>query len=123
MTLAEMFDRLSGNPAISLVDREGLAEFARAHPKCLAGFFSDPKSHPENADLAVVLPELLRAFPSLRAAVLKPEAVVSVARDYGVAVYPALVFLTDGQAFKVMARIQAWADYHSQIQQWLDREG
>lgn len=120
MSLSNIFDRLVRNPSVTAVDREGLAEFAARHPQCLVGFFTDPKAHPENTDLAVVLPELLRAFPSLRAAVLKPEAVVATARDYGVAVFPALVFLDGGQVSKIMARIQAWADYHSQIQQWLE---
>jgi len=120
MSQAKMFERLLRDPAVSLVDREGLDEFAARHPHCLVGFFSDSKAHPENADLAVVLPELLRAFPSLRAAVLKPEAVAAAARDYGVAVYPALVFLSGGQIAKIMARIHAWGDYYSQIRQWLD---
>lgn len=115
MTLNELIERVSANGALPVLDGEGVAEFLRRQEFGALCFFNDPKVYPENFDLAVILPELLKGFPNLRAAVADPAQVNALARDYGVAVYPALVLFKDGEPRDVVARIQAWSEYRERI--------
>ncbi|MGD8498403.1 MAG: hypothetical protein PVG82_05825, partial [Chromatiales bacterium] len=69
-------------------------------------------------DVAVVLPELVRAFEGR----LRPGVVTDVfgdgkklMRHYGFREYPALVFVRGGEYIGTITRIQDWADYLDQI--------
>lgn len=115
MTLSELIERVSASGQMPVLERESIAEFVRTHEYGALCFFNDPKIYPENFDLAVILPEILKGFPQLSAAVVEPSQVPGLARDYGVAVFPALVLLKGGEAFDVVSRIQAWSEYRDRI--------
>ncbi len=81
-------------------------------------FAGDPKRFRDTTDVAVVLPELVKAFQGvLRAGVVAPEAEQSLQRHYGFAVWPALVFLRDGGYLGAITGIQNWAEYLHDISQ------
>lgn len=119
MTVSALLERLSGETHLPILGRDGLADFVARNEFSALCFFNDPKVYPENFDLAVILPEILKAFPQLSAAAVAPAEAAGLARDYGVAVFPALVLLRAGQPQDVVARIQSWSEYRDRIQRLL----
>ncbi|NDY89809.1 hydrogenase [Ideonella livida] len=80
-------------------------------------FFSgDPVRFPEGLDVAVVLPELQKAFPGrFSVGVVRREGEDEVARRYGAQRWPSLVFLRDGQYVATVAGMLDWTDYVEQV--------
>ena len=61
-------------------------------------FAGDPKRYKETTDVAVVLPELLKAFDGrLRAALVQKDAEIELQKHYGFRQWPTLVFLREEQ--------------------------
>lgn len=80
----------------------------------------DPAARPEVADLAVILPELVKGRTgTLRFAVIDREAEDALAAQYDVLVRPALVFLRDGQVKGAVPRIKDWAFYEQMLAECL----
>lgn len=84
-------------------------------------FTGDPVRFPECLDVAVVLPELQRAFePSqgrIGIGVVCRETEDEVARRYGVQRWPSLVFLRGGQYVATVAGMLDWTDYLARLEQ------
>lgn len=80
-------------------------------------FFSgDPAQRNDSGDVAVVLPELLRAFPGrLRAAVVARTAEAGLQKRFGVQVFPSIAVVRAGRTVAVLARIRDWAEYLATI--------
>lgn len=83
-------------------------------------FPGDPDTVKDATDVAVVLPELIKAFDQK----LNPGVVIDtfgdgmkLKRHYGFSHYPALVFVRDGGYVASITRIQNWADYLSTIEE------
>lgn len=72
----------------------------------------DPLQHPECLDVAVVLPEILRAFPGrFRAGVACAELESPLQLRYGFNRWPTLVFLRNGAYIGAISGIQDWSIY------------
>jgi hydrogenase-1 operon protein HyaE len=70
----------------------------------------------ESDDVAVVLPELMRAFHDrITPLVVSREAEMKLQARYRFNAFPALVFLRRGQYLGVIQRIQDWSDYLAEI--------
>ncbi|MGA7178400.1 MAG: hypothetical protein WBX11_02270 [Thiobacillaceae bacterium] len=81
-------------------------------------FAGDPKAFRETTDVAVVLPELVKAFQGgLIPGVVAAEAEKALQQHYGFASWPALVFLRDGGYLGSITGIQNWTDYLHEIGQ------
>lgn len=81
-------------------------------------FPGDPGTVKDATDVAVVLPELVRAFDGQ----LRPGVVTDVfgdgktlKRQYGFSEYPSLVFVRSGEYVGTITRIQDWGDYLDKI--------
>jgi len=75
-------------------------------------FAGDPKRFRETTDVAVVLPELVKAFQEgLTPGVVAVEAEKALQQHYGFTAWPALVFLRDGGYLGAITGIQNWAEY------------
>jgi len=87
-------------------------------------FFSeDPVKFRETLDLAVILPELHRAFEgSFRAGVLLPEASKKFHSRYGFRRWPAFVMLRDGQYLGAVDGVRNWDEYVGALQRLLAAE-
>ncbi len=85
-------------------------------------FFSgDPVRFPECVDVAVVLPELQRAFPGrFSVGVVSRADEDEVARRYGANRWPSLVFLRDGRYVTTVAGMLDWTDYVERVGQALE---
>ena len=83
-------------------------------------FFSgDPTTVKDATDVAVILPELVKAFGGA----LRPGVVTDTFGDgktlkmqYGFKESPALVFVREGEYVGAICRVQDWGDYLTQIQ-------
>ena len=79
-------------------------------------FAGDPKRYRDTTDVAVVLPELDKAFGGqLHPAVVASGAERKLQLHYGFSAWPALVFLRDGDYLGAITGIQNWAEYLQQI--------
>ena len=81
-------------------------------------FPGDPSTVKDATDVAVVLPELVKAFDGQ----LRPGVVTDVfgdgkllKRQYGFSEYPSLVFVRSGEYVGTITRIQDWGEYLDKI--------
>lgn len=95
------------------------AEFDRFRPRAghtLLFFSEDPGRFRETLDLAVILPELDRAFAGqFTVGVLLPEAARQIAPRYGFRRWPALVVLRDGAYVGAIDGLRNWDDYLGEL--------
>ena len=87
-------------------------------------FFTElMKPVPETADVAVILPELQRAFEGrFEVAVVAWEAQRDLQLKYRFMKYPSLVFLRRGEYLGVISGVLDWSDYLAEIERLLVAE-
>jgi hydrogenase-1 operon protein HyaE len=86
-------------------------------------FAGDPKRFRDTTDVAVVLPELVKAFEgALRPGVVAADAGQALQQYYGFTAWPALVFLRDGGYLGNITGIQNWSDYLHDISKLIAAE-
>ena len=99
------------------VDADGIETFLARPGHALLVFTEDPMRYKETLDLAVIVPQLQRAFPGrFVTGVLLPEAARQVQRRYGFNRWPALVMLMDGQYVGVIDGLRNWDEYLEELQ-------
>lgn len=107
-----------------LSTRHGFAElsidsfdvWANEPGRALVLFAEDPVRYKETLDLAVIAPELVRAFPGVfRAGVLLPEAARAIAVRYGFRRWPALVVLDGGSHVGAIDGLRNWDEYLNDV--------
>ena len=125
MDVAPLVARLVQQHGAAWITTATLADFtagdgAEAQDRVL--FFSgDPVRFPECLDVAVVLPELQRAFPGrFSVGVVQRAGEDEVARRYGAQRWPSLVFLREGRYVATIAGMLDWTDYLARVAQALD---
>jgi hydrogenase-1 operon protein HyaE len=105
------------------VDAETLDAFAAAPGHAMLVFTEDPVRFKETLDLAVIAPEVAKAFPgAFRTGVLLPADARKVATRYGFARWPALVLLKDGQYVGAIDGLRNWDEYLEEMQRLLAAE-
>jgi len=83
-------------------------------------FTEDPVRYKETLDLAVIAPEIARAFAGrLRTGVFLPAVSRKAAARYGFARWPALVVLKDGEYVGAIDGLRNWDEYLTDMQQLL----
>lgn len=118
-----LFERLTGALGYPAPDVEGFDAVAARAGHTLLFFAEDPERFKETLDLAVILPEIARAFPGeLEAVVLLPAVAPAVAKRYGVRRWPALVMLRDGQYVGAIEGLRDWQDYVFEVSRLLEIE-
>lgn len=118
--LHPLIARLTGEYGYPLLDADNLEAFCAAPGDAVLFCAGDPVQHPECLDVAVVLPELLRAFPGrFHAAVASSALESDMQARYGFNRWPTLVFLRDGAYVGVLSGIQDWSVYLARIQDLL----
>jgi len=114
-----------------LVSRHGFVQvdvgsfdaFAAASGHALLVFTEDPVRFKETLDLAVIAPEIAKAFAgAFRVGVLLPADARKVATRYGFARWPALVLLKDGQYVGAIDGLRNWEDYVEDMRRLLAAE-
>jgi hydrogenase-1 operon protein HyaE len=114
--MSPLIAALSSRHGIPTVDAGSIDAFlapAAGEPSHALLFFTgDPAQRGESNDVAVILPELLAAFPGcLRAAVVARAAEEALKPRFHVHVVPSLVVTRGGALLGVMPRIRDWSEY------------
>jgi len=110
-----LIERLITELGYPLLDEANIEAFV-ADQEVVLFCTEDPKRFPESNDVAVVLPELEAAFPGrFVPAVVDASIERKIQNQYGFKVWPALVFLRDGQYLGTITKIQDWAVYQHEI--------
>ncbi|MDX1500263.1 MAG: hypothetical protein R3176_10215 [Woeseiaceae bacterium] len=108
-----------GYPEVDLANHDAFV----AEPGMNVLFFpGDPQTVRDATDVAVILPELARAF----AGRLRPGVVTDtfgagkeLKRRYGFREFPSLVFVRSGDYVGTISRVQDWAEYLRHIDELL----
>jgi hydrogenase-1 operon protein HyaE len=103
LALVERLATQSGIPTVAAAD----VESAVAGDAPFAVLLTASKS-PESWDVCIVLPELLRAVPGMRAIALTPAESAKLASKYGIDKYPSVVVLRGGRYAGVIEGMQDW---------------
>jgi len=118
-----LIERLCATLAAPLLDAAGFDAWTNAAGHALAVFTEDPAQHHETLDLAVIVPELARAFPArFRAGVLLQAAARALAPRYGFRRWPALVLLKDGRYVGAIDGLRDWQEYVDELGTLLNAE-
>lgn len=111
-----------------LIDQHGLAaltdvaaaqSFAAADRPGVMFFPGHTARAAETGDVAVILPELMKAFSNMEGAVIAAECEKEAAAAFGVMVYPCLVFVRSGIVLGMVPKVRDWADYVARIRAFL----
>jgi hydrogenase-1 operon protein HyaE len=106
--LARYMQELSA-PAL---DAAGYDAWAEQPGHALVFFSEDPVMYRETLDVAVVVPELAKAYPGrFRCALLLSEPARAIAVRYGFRRWPALVVLRDGRYVGAIDGLRDWNEY------------
>jgi len=104
--------QLFAKHAFTEVCADNFAAFTGAQGHVLLLFTEDPFRIKETLDLAVIVPEIARAFPGRFAVgVLLPEAARALQPRYGFRRWPAVVMLKDGQYVGAIDGLRNWDEY------------
>ena len=106
-----MLDR-TGIPRLTAANQ---ASFLAAHPRAVLFFCGDPVKYPESNDVAMVLPEIVKEFEGLAAAIVDTEIEREMQSGFDFTVWPALAFFRDGNYTGAITGIQNWEDYLERV--------
>ena len=113
---------LTERHGLPLVDEASIDAFlAPAQGECPHAILFFAGDRGETADVAAVLPEILRAFDGrLRGAVVTAEAEAKLRARFQVHVFPSLAVTRGPDPVGVLPKIQDWSDYREKIEKYLN---
>ena len=115
-TVHPLVAQLAARHGFAALSVESFDGWANAPGRALVVFTEDPVRYKETLDLAVIAPEIVRAFPGVfRAGVLLPEAARAIAVRYGFRRWPALVVLDDGGYVGAIDGLRNWDEYLNEV--------
>jgi hydrogenase-1 operon protein HyaE len=121
--LHPLLDQLVSRHGFTALDADSIDGFIDAPGHVMLAFTEDPLRYRETLDLAVIAPEVARAFAGrFRVGVLYPEAARRVAPRFGFARWPALVMLRDGAYVGAIDGLRNWDEYLEETRRLLNSE-
>jgi hydrogenase-1 operon protein HyaE len=121
--LHPLLEQLSSRHGFERIDANDLDRFVAAPGHALLVFTEDPQRYKETLDLAVIAPEIARAFAGqFRTGVLLPADARKVAPRFGFARWPALVLLKDGRYVGAIDGLRNWDEYVQEMQRLIAAE-
>jgi hydrogenase-1 operon protein HyaE len=103
------------------VTAENIDAFVERPGHAMLVFTEDPLRVRETLDIAVIVPELMRAFSGrFRVGVLMPESARHVQARYGFRRWPALVVLAEGKHVGAVDGLRSWDEYVTEVARLLD---
>jgi hydrogenase-1 operon protein HyaE len=105
------------------ITAENIDAFIESPGHAMLVFTEDPLRVRETLDIAVIVPELMRAFSGrFRVGVLMPEAARQLQVRYGFRRWPALVVLSDGRHVGAVDGLRNWDEYVKELGALLETE-
>ena len=121
--LHPLIDQLFSQHGFARVDLDALDAFADLPGYTLLLFTEDPVRYKETLDLAVIAPQVAKAFEGrFRVGVLLPADARKAASRYGFARWPALVMLKDGRYVGAVDGLRNWDEYVEDVGRLLATE-
>jgi hydrogenase-1 operon protein HyaE len=121
MSIPRAFLERIGAPLVDETNIDETLTRAGVDRHVLMLFAGDPSQRPEAVDLAVIFPELLKAFDGrLSGAIVAAGAEKSLGQRFQVDVLPSLAVIRAGATIGVIPRIRDWAEYREKIEACLD---
>lgn len=118
-----LIDALGTKHGFTTVDERSLDDLAGPHEMAMLVICGNPQVTAEALDLAVVAPELLKAFGGRVAGLAAtPGAERHFQMRFGFSLFPALIFLRRGQYLGALTRMRDWAEYMAEIPEILQRQ-
>jgi len=115
--LAQLFTK----HGFAAITADNLDAFVAAPGHALLMFTEDPLRVKETLDLAVIVPELARAFAGrFRVGVLLPESARPLHTRYGFRRWPAFVVLRDGAYVGAVEGLRNWDEYLDDLARLLE---
>jgi hydrogenase-1 operon protein HyaE len=112
-----LIDALFTRHRFADVRADDVDAFVAHAPLALLVFLEEPRRYKEVLDLAVIVPEIVRAFPDRFAVgVLLPEAARALHPRYGFRRWPAIVVLRDAQYVGSVDGLREWSEYLSEVE-------
>ena len=100
----------------TVITQDNIESFTTAHDDVVLFFTEEPKNFPESNDVAVILPELLKAFAGrLTAAVVDTSVERALHQRYAFTKWPALVFLRRGEYLGVITGMRDWSEFQREF--------
>lgn len=101
---------------LPVVTSETLGDFAQGNGDTILFVTGDWSRHVEVNDVAVILPEILKASNgALKAAVLGRDSERKIQTTYRFSKFPSLIFLRDGEYLGTIQKVLDWQDYITEI--------
>jgi hydrogenase-1 operon protein HyaE len=121
--LHPLLDQLMSRHGFERVTVDSIDAFNAVPGHALLVFTEDPQRYKETLDLAVIAPEVARAFPGrLRTGLLLPADARKLAPRYGFSRWPALVLLKDGRYVGAIDGLRNWQEYIDEVGRLLAAE-
>jgi hydrogenase-1 operon protein HyaE len=119
-----LIEQLFSKHGYAELDAASVDAFTQRAGHALLLFTEDPVRVRETLDLAVIVPEIDRAFAGrLRIGVLLPAAAREVHPRYGFRRWPALVVLSGGRYVGAVDGLRGWDDYMMAVAGLLNDRG
>lgn len=118
-----LIEALVTRHGFAVVDEATLDAFLAAHEHSLLFFPGDAERLVESNDVAVILPEILKAFQGrITPALVAKSAERILQRRFRFNAFPSIVFMRRDGYLGVLSRVLDWSDYLSEIPSILSRE-
>ncbi len=122
--MSSIIDSLAAQDDCEVVRKADLDAYLARHPRALLFLTGDTAHRPEGLDVAVVVRELLAAYRGrLVVGIIDRRDETTVMPLFGVVVLPAVVFVRDGQATELVARMRDWPVFAQACDRLLATEG
>lgn len=94
------------------VSENNLSEFLQSHDHSVLFFAGNPAQFPESTDLAIILPELSKAYPdAFTVGLVTLQANAVLAKQFAVTHWPSLVFHRGRNYLGCISQLQNWSEY------------
>ncbi|WP_445371632.1 hydrogenase [Methylomonas sp. HW2-6] len=118
-----LLEQLQTRHGLPLLDADSYDLFVHGHETVVLFFANDPVMFPESHDVAVILPELLKAFAGrLHGALIDKSIERELQARFRFTSWPSLVFLRGGEYLGVITGIKDWAEYGQEFARILAAE-
>jgi hydrogenase-1 operon protein HyaE len=112
---APIVEALTNRHGFAAVNEETVDAFLAANAHSVLFFPGDSERLVESADVAVILPEILKTFPGVAAAVVEKAAERALQLRYHFNAFPALVFLKPEGYLGAISGVLGWQEYITEI--------